>query len=96
MALFVTEHTHPAESCPARNPQMAGALLQIVSPANAAKAGIRIYGDAVATGGHHLYLIVEGANEGAVRQYFAPFGQLGTLQVTPSSHCEEVVKRGQC
>ncbi len=75
---------------------MAGALLQIVSPANAAKAGIRIYGDAVATGGHHLYLIVEGANEGAVRQYFAPFGQLGTLQVTPSSHCEEVVKRGQC
>jgi hypothetical protein len=96
MSLFVTEHTHAAETCPARNPQMAGALLQIVNSSNAAKAGIKIYGDAVGDGSHHLYLIVDAANEGAVRQYFAPFGQLGTLQITPASHCEEVVSRGHC
>jgi Protein of unknown function (DUF3303) len=96
MSLYLTEHTHAAETCPAKNPQMAGALLQIVNPANAAKSGIKIHGDAVANGGHHLYLIVDAANEGAVRQYFAPFAQLGTLQVTPASHCEEVVERGQC
>lgn len=96
MSLFVTEHTHPAETCPAKNPQMAGALLQIVSPSNASKAGIKIYGDAVGNGSHHLYLIVDAKDEGAVRSYFAPFGQLGTLTVTPASHCEEVVNRGHC
>lgn len=96
MTLYVTQHTHPATSCPAANPQMAGALLQIVNKTNAAKAGIQIHGDAVANGSHHLYLIVDAATEGAVRKYFAPFAQLGTLEVTPASHCEEVVDRGHC
>jgi Protein of unknown function (DUF3303) len=96
MALFVAQHTHPAETCPAKDPQMAGALLQIVDSGNAAKAGIKIHGDAVGNGTHHLYLIVDAANEGSVREYFAPFGQLGTLEVTPASHCEEVVGRGHC
>jgi hypothetical protein len=96
MALYVAQHTHAAETCPAGNPQMAGALLQIVNASNASKAGIRILGDAVADGSHHLYLIVDADNEGVVRQYFAPFGQLGTLEVAPASHCEEVVSRGQC
>jgi hypothetical protein len=96
MALYVAEHTHAAETCPAANPQMAGALLQVVSPTNASKAGIRIFGDAVANGKHHLYLIVDAENESVVRQYFAPFGQLGTLEVTPASHCEDVVNRGKC
>jgi uncharacterized protein DUF3303 len=96
MPLYIAEHTHPAESCPAGNPQMAEALLQIVNATNAAKAGIQIHGDAVANGGHHLYLIVDAVNEGSVRQYFAPFAQLGTLEITPASHCEEVVDRGHC
>ena len=94
MALFVTEHTHPSNQCPATNPQMAAGLLAIIH--NAGGAGIKVYGDAVASGGHHLYLIVEAENEKKVRDYFAPFGQMGTLTVTPASHCEEVVQRGAC
>lgn len=94
MALFIAEHTHSAETCPARNPQMAGGLLAIIH--GAGKAGIKVYGDAVATGGHHLYLIVDGENQKTVQEYFAPFGQMGTLKVTPASHCEEVVARGAC
>ena len=96
MPLFVVEHTHPANACPAHNPQIAPALLQIVSPTNAAKAGLTIRGDAVANGGHHLYVLLEGPNPESVQKYFAPFGQLGTLQVTPASHCEQVVARGSC
>ncbi|MGA8664922.1 MAG: DUF3303 family protein [Thermoplasmata archaeon] len=94
MALFIAEHTHPADRCPATNPQMAGGLLAII--ANAGKAGIQVHGDAVATGGHHLYLIVDAENATKVQDYFAPFGQMGTLKVTPASHCEEVVARGAC
>jgi hypothetical protein len=96
MPLFVAEHTHPAEQCPAKNPQMAPALLQLVSRANAAKYGLTIHGDAVTNGGHHLYLILEGPNADAVRTYLSPFGMAGTLDVHPASHCEAVVARGSC
>ena len=96
MTVFVVEHAHPAQSCPAGNPQLAGGLLQIVAPKNAAKHGVTIHGEAVANGQHHLYLIVEAANADVVRSYFAPFGQLGSLTLTASSSCEEVVHRGAC
>ncbi len=94
MPLFVAEHTHPADRCPARNPQIAAGLLAII--ANAPSAGIKIHGDAVTRNQHHLYIIAEAENEEAVRKYFAPFGQMGTLTVSGASHCEEVVRRGAC
>jgi hypothetical protein len=96
MALFVAEHRHSADRCPAGDPQMAPFLLQILSPENAAKAGLTLHADAVARGQHHLYVIVGGPNESAVRQYLAPFAQAGSLDVTPASSCEEVVSRGSC
>jgi len=96
MALFVAEHRHTADHCPAGNPQMAPFLLQILSPENAAKAGLKLHGDAVARGQHHLYVILEGPNEAAVRQYLGAFAQAGTLDVIPASTCEEVVGRGAC
>jgi len=94
MPLFVAEHTHPAERCPARNPQMAAGLLALLK--NAGNAGISIHGDAVANHQHHLYVIADAPSEDAVRTYFAPFGQMGTLTVSPASHCEQVVARGEC
>jgi len=94
MALFVTEHSHPADRCPAADPHRASGLLALI--ANAGRAGLTVRGDAVTAGRHHLYLIVEAADEDAVRTYFAPFGQLGSLTITPASHCEEVVRRGAC
>jgi hypothetical protein len=94
MALYVAEHTHPPESCPAGNPQAAAGLLALIK--GAGNHGIRIHGDAVTTGKHHLYIIVEANNEQTVRGYFAPFGQMGSLTLTPASHCEEVVTRGAC
>jgi hypothetical protein len=96
MPLYVAEHEHPADRCPAGVPQMAPFLLKILSNEEASKHGLRIQGDAVARGKHHLYVIIEGPNEAAVKQYLAPFGQAGTLEVIPASHCEEVVPRGAC
>jgi hypothetical protein len=96
MALFVAEHRHAADRCPAADPQMAPFLLQLLSAPEAAKHNIQIHGDAVAQGRHHLYLIVDGPDERSVRDWLAPFGQAGSLDVVPASHCEEVVARGQC
>ncbi len=94
MPLYVAEHTHPADRCPAKNPSMAAGLLALIQ--NGGRAGIRIRGDAVTNQQHHLYVIAEAPSEEAVRGYFAPFAQMGTLTVSGASHCEEVVARGAC
>jgi len=73
---------------------MAQGLLALIS--GAGKAGIQIRGDAVTNGQHHLYIIAEADGPEVLRKHFAPFGQMGTLTVTPASHCEEVVARGVC
>jgi hypothetical protein len=96
MSLFVAEHKHTGETCPAKVPQMAYGLLQLVDHANARRSGIVIHGDAVANGKHHLYVIVDASDEEAVKNYFAPFRRFGTLKVTAASHCEQVVGRGHC
>ncbi len=75
---------------------MAPFLLQILSDENASKAGLKLHGDAVAKGQHHLFVIIEGPSETAVRQYLGPFAQAGSLDVIPASTCEEVVDRGAC
>lgn len=96
MSVFVVEHTHPAQTCPARDPPMAAGLLQVVAPQNARQHGVTIRAEAVADGQHRLYLIVEAADADTVRTYLAPFAQVGSLTVTPASPCEEVVHRGAC
>jgi hypothetical protein len=96
MPRFVAEHRHPTDRCPAGNPQMAPFLLAILSESNAARSGLHLVGDAVARGQHHLYVIVEGPSEAAVREYLGPFAQAGSLDVYPASSCEDVVARGAC
>lgn len=75
---------------------MGAMLLQHLSSPNAAKAGITIHGEAVATGKHHLFLILEAPSEGALKQFLAPFGQAGSVEIIPASPCEQVVAQGGC
>ncbi len=96
MPLYIVEHRHDADRCPAGDPKMAPFLLQLLSPAAAKTRGVNIHAEAVERGGHHLYVIVDSANEQQVREYLAPFGQAGTLRVVEASTCEDVVHRGAC
>lgn len=96
MALYVVEHRHDADRCPAGDPRMAPFLLQLLSPAAAKSHGVTIRAEAVERGGHHLYVIVDAAGETVVRDYLSPFAQAGTLRVVEASTCEEVVHRGAC
>lgn len=75
---------------------MAPRLLELLSESGAKSRGLKIHGDAVARGKHHLYLIIEGPDEKAIRDYLAPFAQAGSLDVVPASSCEDVVARGAC
>ena len=54
MALFMALHRHPADRCPAADPQMGSMLLRHLSPGNASDQGVTIRGEAVVNDAHTL------------------------------------------
>jgi hypothetical protein len=96
MSLFVVEHQHAAETCPAGDPQIAPMLLQVLSEQNASQQGVNIHGSAVIDGAHRLVLIVDAPDEHAVQNFMAPFGMAGSVKVEPANSCEKVVERAGC
>ncbi|HEX9615488.1 MAG TPA: DUF3303 family protein [Bacteroidota bacterium] len=96
MSLFIVQHKHSAETCPAKDKEMAPQLLAHLSRANAEKFGVKILSEAVVNGAHTLYLVVEASDEKTVAGYMQPFAMAGSVDVHPASHCEKVVERGFC
>ncbi len=96
MPLFLVQHKHPAEKCPARQPSMAQMLLKHLSDESAAKFGLKIEAHAVADGLHHLVMIVEARDAKAVEKFMEPFKMAGSVEISQSSSCEAVVQRGFC
>jgi hypothetical protein len=96
MPLFVVEHQHPAETCPAGDPQIAPMLLQHLSKANASQYGVEIHGEGVVNGAHRLFLILAAEDKDRVREFMAPFAMAGTVEVLEASPCEAVVARAAC
>jgi hypothetical protein len=96
MALFVAVHQHAPERCPAGDPSMGPMLLNHLSTANAAKHGVSIHAEAVANDRHTLYLIAQAGDEEQMRQFLAPFAQVGSVELLPASSCEAVINRGGC
>jgi hypothetical protein len=96
MPVFVVRHQHPAERCPAKDPQMGQMLLQHLSDSSAAKAGISINGEAVVNNEHTVYLILEADAQNRVEEFMQPFAMAGSVDVYPASTCSDVVGRGGC
>lgn len=96
MALFVVQHKHAAETCPAGHPEMGPMLLKHIAHENAAKTGVNILSDAVVDGKHTFVLIVDADDEAKVKEFMAPFAQMGAVEISPASSCEQVVARGRC
>ena len=96
MSLFVVQHIHNAEVCPAGHPQMGPMLLQHISEGNAAKSGIKIRGDALLNGQHTFYLILEAPGTDKVQEFLSPFAHMGSVEIWPANACETVVNRGHC
>ena len=96
MPLFVVQHRHEAQACPAGDPKMGPMLLQHISKNNAASMGITIHGEAVVDGAHTFYIILEAQDAEVVREFMNPFSQVGTVELMPANACEAVVQRGRC
>ncbi|MBI3004488.1 MAG: DUF3303 family protein [Ignavibacteriales bacterium] len=96
MSLFIVQHKHSAENCPARDAQMAPMLLKHLSKGNAEQAGIKVLSEAVIDGGHSLHLTLEASDKESVDRFMQLFAQVGTVEIYPASKCETVVDRGSC
>lgn len=96
MALYVVHHQHEASRCPAEDPDQGAQLLNWISRPNAKKHDVEIRGEAVLTGEHSLYLIVEAPDDEAVHRFMQPFADVGIVEVHHASTCARVVASGGC
>ena len=95
IALFVAQHRHPPERCPAT----AGSgplLLSRVSAATAARYGVTIEAEALIDAEHLLLLVVQAASPDAVERFLAFLPGPGCLRVLSACTAEEAVQRGCC
>ena len=70
MPLFVAQHRHPPEHCPA-SAEMGSLLLSRVSAAAAARYGVTIEAEALIDGEHLLLLVVQAASQEALERFLA-------------------------
>ena len=95
IALFVAQHRHAPEDCPA----LSGSgelLLSRVSAATAARHGVTIEAEAFVSGQHVLLLVMEAADRDAVERFLASLPGPGDLVILPAFTAEEAVERGGC
>jgi hypothetical protein len=91
--LFVAQHRHPPDQCPA-SPGSGPLLLSRVSAA--ARYGVTIEAEALIDGEHLLLLVVQAASQEAVERFLAFLPGPGCLRILPACSAEEAVQRGGC
>lgn len=95
IALFVAQHRHSPEDCPASHGR-GELLLSHISTATAARYGIAIEAEAFIGTQHVLLLVVEAVSLEAVERFLAVLPGPGDLTILPASTAEEAVERGNC
>jgi hypothetical protein len=95
IALFVAQHRHPPDRCPASSGS-GSLLLSRVSAAAAAHYGVTIEAEALMDGEHLLLLVVQAASQEAVERFLTFLPGPGYLQVLSACSAEEAVQRGGC
>ena len=95
MPLFLAQHSHDPERCPAAEQATAEQLLAHISAATAAHFGVAIQAEAVLDE-HAIYLILQAARQEQVERYMAYFAPLGAVWVRPAVSGEEAVTRRGC
>jgi DMSO/TMAO reductase YedYZ molybdopterin-dependent catalytic subunit len=96
MGLFVVRHQHDPARCPATDPLRGAGLLNYLSRPHVRRQGIEIKGEAVVSGEHTMFMIIEADDAELVRQFMAPFAEAGSVDVFPASTCAGVVASGGC
>lgn len=95
IGLFVAQHRHVPEACPAL-PDSGARLLSHVSAATAARYGVTIEAEAFIGADHVLLLVVAAVSQEVVERFLAALPGAGDLIVRPAFTAEEAVERGGC
>jgi hypothetical protein len=92
MPQYLIQHTHTAETCPTKNPEMVRQLASHMTPANAAKYGVKILADWVNEPQHTVILVLEAASAENAAKFALPFLNAGSVTITAGVTCEEAAK----
>ncbi|HEX6510252.1 MAG TPA: sulfite oxidase [Chloroflexota bacterium] len=95
ITLFVVEHRHTPDACPASAPT-GSLLLDQVSATTAAHFGVSIEAEAFLYHEHLFLLVVEAASRETVERFLAFLGPAGDLKVLLATTAEDAVARGGC
>jgi hypothetical protein len=95
MPLFVAQHRHLPQDCPASAGSGSG-LLSVISATNAARHGVTIEAEALIDGQHRLILVVDAPDCETVQSFLAFLTECGDLQIVAASTAEQAVERGGC
>ncbi len=96
MPLYFAEHTHTADTCPTKQPEMMKMLGQHVTQRNADTYDIRILADVVHPGEHKMNMVLEAPSQEPVDRFMEPFGMVGTVAIKQVTTCEQVVESANC
>ena len=92
MPMYMVEHTHPAETCPAKDLEMVRQLSSHVSEENAAKYGVKILADFVREVDHTMILVLEADSPDKVTNFALPFLNAGPITVKAGETCDQVAR----
>lgn len=93
MALYLVQHTHTAEKCPTKNPDLVRQLSSHVTPANASKFGVKILADWVNENEHSVVLVLEADSKEQATKFAQPFQMVGTVSIKEGTTCQEVARQ---
>ncbi|HET7035369.1 MAG TPA: hypothetical protein VFI42_06780, partial [Thermomicrobiaceae bacterium] len=93
--LFVVEHQHPPERCPAAA-EWGGMLLAHLSAATAARYGVAIQAEAIVAQPHRIILILEAAEREQIERFMRFYQRFGPVTISLASTSEAAVARGGC
>ncbi len=92
MPVYLIQHSHTADTCPTRNPDMVRALRSHVTAENAARMGVTLLADWVHEAEHTVVLVVEADTLERAEAFGAPFRQVGAVTVKAGQTCDEVAR----
>lgn len=92
MGLYLIQHTHTAETCPSKNPEMVRQLASHVTVANAAKHGVTLLADFVNEQEHTVVLVLEASSPDKAVNFALPFLRVGSLTIKAGLTCDQVAQ----
>ncbi|MBI1885927.1 MAG: hypothetical protein HYS09_06405 [Chloroflexi bacterium] len=92
MPLYLVQHTHPADTCPTKNPEMVRQLANHVNQATADKYGVKILADWVNEPEHTVILVLEADTPDKATNFVLPFLNVGSITVRAGQTCEQVAR----